>query len=110
MFVACVVHDVPEVALFGVDEADSGILLVAVCGAELLVFTGKVFELHTHRHWLRVWLQGWRHGALNGFICFAKKLGNCCNRTSCDVCKCSKMFPLRLLFGVKSGKSHKNED
>lgn len=67
-----VVHYLPEVALRGVDEADSGILLIGVCGAKLLVFTGKVFELHTHCHWLRVSLRGWRHGALNGFICSPK--------------------------------------
>lgn len=74
MLVVCAVHYLPEVALFGVDEADSGILLVGVCGTKLVIFTGKVFKLHTHCHWVSVCLWGWRHGALNGFICFPKKI------------------------------------
>lgn len=94
MLVVCAVHYLPEVALFGVDEADSGILLVGICGTKLFIFTGKVFKLHTHCHWFSVCLRGWRHDALNGFICFPKKLGNRCNHTSCDVYKCSKRFPL----------------
>lgn len=46
----CVAVDLPEVALLGVDEADGGVLLVCVRGAELGTLAGEVFKLHTHRH------------------------------------------------------------
>ena len=67
---ACVC-DVPEVALVGLDEADAGVLLVGVHGAEGRVLTGNVLKLHTHRHRLGVRVHGRRHGALNGVCCLA---------------------------------------
>jgi len=63
----------PEVALLGVDEADGGVLLVGVGGAELRALTGKVFKLHAHGHRVRVRMQGWRHGALDGVFCFTEE-------------------------------------
>lgn len=46
----------PEVALFGVDEADGGVLLVGIRGAELGTLTGKAFKLHTYYHRVSVCL------------------------------------------------------
>lgn len=46
----CVAGDLPEVAPFGVNETDSGVLLVGVRGAELLTVAGNAFKLHTHWH------------------------------------------------------------
>lgn len=46
----CVAVDPPEVALFGVDEADGGILLISVRGTELCTLTGEVFELDADCH------------------------------------------------------------
>lgn len=40
----------PEVALFGVDEADGGVLFVGVRCAKVGTLTGEVFKLHTHCH------------------------------------------------------------
>lgn len=74
----------PAVALFGVDEADGGVLFVGERCAEVGTLTGEVFKLHTHCHWVGVCLDGWRHGAFNDFICFPTEGGN---RTSCDVYK-----------------------
>lgn len=50
ILVMCAADHLPEVALFGVDEADGGVLLVGVGGAQLCTLTGKVFKLHTHCH------------------------------------------------------------
>lgn len=50
MHVVCVAVFLPEVALFGVDETDGGVLLVGVSGDEICTFAGKVFKLHTHCH------------------------------------------------------------
>ncbi len=88
--------DLPEVALFGVNEADGGVLLIGVRGAELGTLTGKVFKHHTHCHWVSVCR---RHRALNGFICFPKKWGKHCNRTSCDVYKNVSTKLCLLQFG-----------
>ena len=50
MLVVFLAVDVPEVALFGVDVADGGVLLVGVRGTELRTLTGKVFKLYAHGH------------------------------------------------------------
>lgn len=63
----------PEVALFGVDEANGGILFIGVGGAEVGTLTGEVLKLNTHYYCLSVCLDGRRHGALDEFICFPAK-------------------------------------
>lgn len=63
----------PEVALFGVDEADGGILFIGVGGAKVGTLTGEVLKLHTHCYRLSVRLDGRRHGALDEIICFPAK-------------------------------------
>lgn len=63
----------PEVALFGVDEADGGVLFVGVVCDKVVTLTGEVFKLHTHCHCVNVCVDGWRHGTLDDFICFPTK-------------------------------------
>lgn len=64
---------IPEVALFGVDEADNGVLFVGISRAHIGALAAEVFKLHAHCHWVSVRLGSWRHGALNALICFPTK-------------------------------------
>ena len=61
----CVTCDRPEVALGGLDEADGGVLLVGVGGAQQGALAGQLLKLHTQRHRLCVGVQRRRHGALD---------------------------------------------